>query len=80
MSMTTVANCPNVTEVQRLQIVLDSNGIESFIPDSNSASIAPCLFSTKSGVRLQVDEKDVERAKSLIEEARESYRDEEEQE
>ncbi len=78
MSMTTVANCFNVVEAQRLQIVLDANGIESFVPDSNSASIAPYLFSTKSGVRLQVDEKDVERAKSLIEEARESYRDEEE--
>ena len=78
MSMTTVANCFNVVEAQRLQIVLDSNGIESFVPDSNSASIAPYLFSTKSGVRLQVDEKDAERAKSLIEEARESYRDEEE--
>lgn len=69
--MHTVANCFNFAEAQRLKIALDANGIDSFIPDENVAVAAPYMFATKSGVRLQVAEEDVERAEEVIKQMRE---------
>ncbi|MCP4848392.1 MAG: DUF2007 domain-containing protein [Verrucomicrobiaceae bacterium] len=64
--MRTVANCLNISQAQSIQIRLDANGIKSFIPDETVATVAPYLFATKSGVRVQVCEEDEERAKTLI--------------
>ncbi len=47
-------------------MLLDANGIRSFIPDENVAIVAPYLFATKSGVRIQVFDEDETRAKSVI--------------
>jgi hypothetical protein len=67
--MRTVANCLNITEAQRIGIILDASGIKSFIPDENVATAAPYLFATKSGVRVQVEEKDEFRAMEAISDA-----------
>ena len=64
--MRTVANCLNMSQALRIQILLDSRGIKSFIPDENIATVAPYLFATRSGVRIQVSEEDEELAKSFI--------------
>jgi hypothetical protein len=71
--MITVANCLNIGEALSLRIALDSHGIESFVPDENMATATPhLLFGSKSGVRVQVAEEDVERATTVIAEARSS--------
>ena len=49
-------------------MILDGNGIDSFIPDETVATVAPYLFATRSGVRVQVNECDEMRAKDLLEE------------
>ncbi|MDB6109285.1 MAG: hypothetical protein JWR69_1035, partial [Pedosphaera sp.] len=41
---------------------LEAAGIPAFIPDELSAGIAPYLFFTASGVRVQVADQDVEEA------------------
>ena len=64
--MRTVANCLNMSQALRIQILLDSRGIKSFIPDENIATVAPYLFATRSGVRIQVSEEDEKLAKSFI--------------
>ncbi len=70
--MTTIANCFDINEALRLQMVLDSASIPSFIPDETMAAVAPHHFLTSSGVRLQVaDERAVE-AKKIIAEERQS--------
>ena len=70
--MRTVANCLNMSQALRIQILLDSRGIKSFIPDENIATVAPYLFATRSGVRIQVSEEDEKLAKSFIVEDGES--------
>jgi len=64
--MRTVANCLNMSQALRIQILLDSRGIKSFIPDENIATVAPYLFATRSGVRIQVSEEDEKLAQSFI--------------
>ncbi len=65
--MTTIANCVDLTEALRLQMLLGCESIESFIPDENSATLVPHYFFA-SGVRVQVAEEDVERAKRIVSE------------
>jgi hypothetical protein len=63
----TIANCLDLTEALRLQMLLGCASIEAFIPDENSATLAPHYF-FGSGVRVQVAEDDVERAKRIVSE------------
>ena len=69
--MTTVAECYDIQEAQRLQIALDAADIPSFIPDEFTAQNAPWQFvGSSSGVRLQVAEEHAVDARKIIEEAR----------
>ena len=74
--MVTVANCFTIYDAQRLQIALQANGIESFVPDEISAGLAPHFFTNKPGVRLQVADEDAERAEQVIAEARAAQEEE----
>ena len=56
--MKTIANLGTIQEAQDIKLQLASAGIEAFIPDEISAGVAPHLFMTKDGVRLQVAEAD----------------------
>jgi hypothetical protein len=47
-------------------MALESAGIPSFIPDEISAGVAPNLFLTTTGVRLQVAEEHAEEALKII--------------
>jgi hypothetical protein len=64
--MVTIANCSGLIEAQRLQMLLRCAGIDAFIPDESSASLTPHYFFA-SGVRVQVPEEDLRRAKKIIE-------------
>ena len=69
--MTTVAECYDIQEAQRLQMALGAADIPSFIPDEFTAQNAPWQFvGTSAGVRLQVADEDAARARDVIEEAR----------
>ena len=48
-------------------MVLQCAGIDSFIPDENSATITPHYFFA-GGIRLQVADDDVDNARKVIEE------------
>ena len=71
--MRTVANCLNMSQALSMQILLDSHGIKSFIPDENIATVAPYLFATRTGVRIQVSDKDEKFARSVIAEDKETF-------
>lgn len=64
--MRTVANCINMAQAVRVQMLLDASGIKSFLPDENTATLAPYLFATRSGVRVQVSAEDEMVAKKII--------------
>ena len=69
--MTTVAECYDIQEAQRLQMALDAADIPSFIPDEFTAQNAPWQFvGSSSGVRLQVAEEHAAKAREIIQEAR----------
>jgi hypothetical protein len=78
--MTTIANCLNIAEAMRIQIVLHAAEISTFIPDEHMAAMAPHLFLVGSGVRVQVADEDADEARRVITEAKESERQEQEQE
>ena len=64
--MKTIANFGTLMEAELLKLKLASCGIDSFIPDELTAGVAPHIFATRSGIRLQVAEKDVESAKAAM--------------
>ena len=69
--MTTVADCYDIQDAQRLQMALDAANIPSFIPDEFTAQNAPWQFvGSSSGVRLQVADEHAAEARRIIEEAR----------
>jgi len=71
--MITIANCFDLNEALRLQMLLEAAGIPSFIPDEIMASIEPNLFLTSnSGVRLQVPPGHAHEAQRLLAEEREA--------
>jgi putative signal transducing protein len=63
--MITIAHCRDLMEAQRLTMLLGCAHIESFIPDENSATLVPHYFFA-SGVRVQVADEDVERARGIV--------------
>ena len=65
--MKTIANCRTLEEADCLRALLEAHGIPAFIPDENAASVVPHHLVTRSGVRLQVAEKDEDEARLLVE-------------
>jgi len=71
--MTTVADCFDVNEALRLQMVLGCAGIDSFIPDENAATVVPYHFiGSGRGVRLQVADADARKAQLILEKRKQS--------
>ena len=64
--MITVANCLTLDEAMGLRTRLESAGIPVFIPDEATASVAPYLLMTRSGVRVQVLEEHADEARQLM--------------
>jgi hypothetical protein len=65
--MVTIRTCSQLEDAQLMQSFLGGSGIESFIPDENSATnlIGPAI----GGVRLQVEDEVAARADELLREA-----------
>jgi hypothetical protein len=63
--MVTIQTYADLEEALMAQAWLESNGIESFIPDEMTASALPNL-GIFSGVRLQVDEVDEKQALTIL--------------
>ncbi len=68
--MITIATCPGLDQAFLVKMALGAAGIDSFIPDENSATMAPHYFFA-SGVRVQVAEEDVEAARKILAEEKE---------
>ena len=64
--MKTIAHFGTLMEAELLKLKLASFGIDAFIPDELTAGVAPHIFATRSGIRLQVAEKDVESATAAM--------------
>jgi hypothetical protein len=70
--MITVANCYDIHEAFRLQLVLGAADIPSFIPDEATAQNVPYFFiGSGAGVRLQVAEEHAAEAQQIIKNNRE---------
>lgn len=68
--MITVANCYDIQEAFRLQMVLGAADIPSFIPDEATAQNVPYFFiGSGAGVRLQVAEEHASEAQQIIRDA-----------
>jgi hypothetical protein len=70
--MATVANCFDLNEALRLKIALGCAGIESFIPDENTATLAPCFTGSSGGIRLQVANTEARKARLVLEKHKQS--------
>ena len=70
--MITVANYYNIHEALRLQMILGTADIPSFIPDEVTAQNAPYVFlGSEAGVRVQVAEEHASEARQIIVNSRE---------
>jgi hypothetical protein len=46
--------------------ILESSGIKALIPDQNTVSVQPFYSNAVGGIRIQVDENDLERAREVL--------------
>ena len=66
--MTTVTTCSNLAEAQLLKALLDDAGIPAFLPDELTANAAP-QFLFAAGIRVQVEDEEVEDARAVLADA-----------
>jgi hypothetical protein len=57
---------PDVAAANIIASLLETQGITAFVPDANTASIAWHLSGALGGIRVQVREKDLDRAKEVL--------------
>jgi hypothetical protein len=65
--LVTVASYPDVAEAQLARERLETEGIRAFVIDAQTAGVMPFLTSSTGGVRVQVEPKDEERAREVLE-------------
>jgi len=64
--LVTVATFNDVPEAQLARERLELEGIRAFVLDALSEGVMPFLTPSTGGIRLQVEPKDVERAKEIL--------------
>ena len=64
--MITIAQYGTFREAELLKMKLASCDIDAFTPDELIAGVAPHIFATRSGIRVQVADSDFENAKELM--------------
>ena len=64
--MITLTTVTYLHEADLLCMKLDAEGIKTFIPDQNTASIQPFYGDAMGGIRIQIDEADLARARELL--------------
>ena len=63
--MKTIAQYGTLKEAELLKMKLASCDIDAFIPDELIAGVAPHIFATRSGIRVQVTDKDLKMSERL---------------
>ncbi|PIV18884.1 MAG: hypothetical protein COS41_02850 [Elusimicrobia bacterium CG03_land_8_20_14_0_80_50_18] len=66
MKLVAVFSSMSVMDVQLAKTVLESEGIQSYIPDYHISSIAPHYIPALSGIKLNVREQDYHEAKKIL--------------
>jgi hypothetical protein len=64
--MISVVHCGEISEAMLIRSVLQSEGIEAFVPDEFTAQNAPPYTWATGGIRVQVAEEDLERALAIL--------------
>jgi hypothetical protein len=64
--LVTVAAFPDVAEAELARERLEIEGIRAFVVDAQTAGVMPYLVPASGGVRVQVDPKDLEKAKEIL--------------
>ena len=64
--LVTVATYPDVPEAELAKERLELEGVRAFVIDAQAAGVMPYLAGAMGGVRVQVEPKDVERAKEIL--------------
>lgn len=64
--LVTVAAFPDVSEAELAKERLALEGIRAFVVGAQTAGVMPYLVGMMGGVRVQVEPKDVERAKEIL--------------
>jgi hypothetical protein len=67
--MHTVQTCPTLPEAQVVQSLLGGSGIKAFLPDEYTIQNDWMLTNAIGGVRVQVADEDVARAKEILRDA-----------
>ena len=65
--LVTVAAFPDVPEAELARERLENEGIRAFVISAQTSGIMPYLTASSGGVRVQVEPKDAERAKEILE-------------
>lgn len=60
--MITLRTCSGLEEAEVIKSVLAGSGVESFVPDENTVLWSNAI----GGIRVQVDEADVDRANEVL--------------
>ena len=63
--METIAQYGTLRKAKVFKMKLSSCQIDAFIPDELIAGVAPHIFATRSGIRVQVADKDLKMSESL---------------
>ena len=61
-----IRNCSSLQEAELLKSVLESEGIESRIPDEHALGVNPGFTNAFGGVRLLVHSNDAQRADEVL--------------
>lgn len=64
--LVTVAAFPDVAEAELARERLELEGIRAFVVGAQTAGVMPYLAHASGGVHVQVEPKDIERAKEIL--------------
>ena len=70
IAMITVTTCSNPAEAMLLKSLLEANGIPAYVPEELTTQSA--VDFAGSGIRVRVDDENIETAKKILEEAESS--------
>jgi hypothetical protein len=62
----TIASFTDVAEAELARERLELEGIRAFVVDAQTAGVMPYLTSSTGGVRVQIQQQDLERAREIL--------------
>jgi hypothetical protein len=64
--MITLTTVSYIHEADLLCMKLEAGGVESFIPDMNTAQVNPFYSGAMGGIRVQIHEQDLDKAREIL--------------